>query len=63
MFVHLTSIMPEIKEVKLSTKTAGRDSKSEDLHDDSIYIVKTRNKIYDLFKEILKILPLNQIIK
>ena len=37
--------MPEIKEVKLSTKTASRDSKSEDLHDDSIYIVKTRNKL------------------
>ena len=28
------SIMPGIKEVKHSTKTASSDSKSEDLHDD-----------------------------
>ena len=40
-FVHLTSIMPGIKEVKHSTKTASSDSKSEDLHDDPIYIVRT----------------------
>ena len=40
-FVHLTSIMPGIKEVKYSTKTASSNSKSEDLHDDPIYIVRT----------------------
>ena len=39
-FVHLTSIMPGIKEVK-HTKTASSDSKSEDLHDDPMYIVRT----------------------
>ena len=55
--------MPEIKEVKHSTKTASSDSKSEDLHDDSIYIVRTPNKIYDSFKERMEILPLNQVIK
>ena len=31
---NLMSIMPGIKEVKHSTKTASSDSKSEDLHDD-----------------------------
>ena len=41
-FVHLTSIMPGIKEVKHSTKTANSDSKLEDLHHDPpIYIVRT----------------------
>ena len=55
--------MPEIKEVKYSTETASSGSKSEDLHDDSIYIVRTPNKIYDSFKERMEILPLNQVIK
>ena len=40
-FAHLTSIMPGIKEVKRSTKTANSDSKSEDLHDVPLYIVRT----------------------
>ena len=31
--MHLTSIVPEIKEVKRSTETASSDSKSEDHHD------------------------------
>ena len=52
--------LPGIKEVKHSTKTASSDSKSEDLHNDSIYIIRTPNKIYDSFKERLEILPLNQ---
>ena len=51
-----------IKEVKHSTKTAISYSKSEDLHDDPIYIVRTPNKIYDSFKERMEILPLNQAI-
>ena len=34
LFVHLTSMMLGIKEVKRSTKTVSSDSKSEDLHDD-----------------------------
>ena len=55
--------MPGIKEVKHSTKTASSDSKSEDLHDDLLYIFKTPNKIYNPFKERIEILPLNQIIK
>ena len=55
--------MPGIKEVKHSTKTASSDSKSEDLHDNSIYIVRTPNKIYDSFKERMEILLLNQVIK
>ena len=57
--------MPGIKEVKHSTKTASSDSKSEDLHDDSIYIVRTpkKKKIYNSFKERMEILPLNQLIK
>ena len=63
MFVHLTSLMPGIKEVKHFTKTATGYSKSEDLHDNSIYIVRTPNKIYDWFKERIEILPLNQIMK
>ena len=53
--------LPGIKEVKHSTKTASSDSESEDLHNDSIYIVRTPNKIYDSFKERLEILPLNQV--
>ena len=60
-FVHLTSIMPGIKEVKDSTKTASSDSKL-DLHDDPIYIVRTLNKTYDSFKERMEILPQNQVI-
>ena len=55
--------MSGIKEVKHSTKTASSDSKSEDLHDDSLYIVRTPNKIYDSFKERMRVLPLNQAIK
>ena len=58
----LTSIMPGIKEVKHSTKTASRDSKSEDFHDDPTYIGRTSNKIYDSPKERMEILPLNQVI-
>ena len=56
--------MPGIKEVKHSTKTASSDSKSEDLHDGSLYIVRTPNKIYDSFKERMRVLPLssNQVI-
>ena len=46
-FALLTFTMPEIQEVKHSTKTASSDSKSEDLHDDPICIVRT---------------PLNQVI-
>ena len=56
--------MPGIKEVKHSTKTASSDSKSEDLHDDSIYIVRTpKKKFYNPFKERMEILPLSQLIK
>ena len=54
--------MPGIKEVKHSTKTASSDNKSEDLHDDPIYIVRTPNKIYDSLKERMEIPPLNQVI-
>ena len=54
--------MSGIKEVRHSTKTASSDSKSEDLHDDPIYIVRTPNKIYDSSKERMEILPLNQVI-
>ena len=36
--------MPGMKETKHFTKTASSDSKSEDLHDDSIYIVKHQTK-------------------
>ena len=56
------SIIPGIKEVKHSTKTASSDSKLEDFHDDPIYIVWTPNKIYDSFKERMEILPLNHVI-
>ena len=35
--------MPGIKEVKHFTKTASSDSKSEDLHNDSIYIINTQH--------------------
>ena len=59
LFVHLTSIMVGIKEVKHSTKTASSDTKSGDLHDDPIYIFRTPNKIYDSFKERMEILTLN----
>ena len=61
-FVHLTSIVPEIKKVKHSTETASSDSKSEDLHDDPIYVVRTPNKISDSSKERTEIFPLNQVI-
>ena len=33
--------MPGIKGVKHSAKTANNDSKSDDIHDDPIYIVRT----------------------
>ena len=49
LFVHLTSMMAGIKEVKHSPKTASSDSKSKDRHDDPIYIVRTPNTIYDSF--------------
>ena len=62
LYVHLTSIVPGIKEVKHFTKTGTSDSKSKDPQDDPIYIVRTPNKIYDLFKETMEILPLNQVI-
>ena len=62
LFVHLTSIMPGIKEVKHSTKTASSDSKSEDLHDDPIYIVRTPNKNLRFIQRTMEILPLNQVI-
>ena len=61
-FVHFTFIMPVIKEVKHSTKTASSDSKSEDLHDDPIYMVRTLKKSYNSFKERMEILSLNQVI-
>ena len=54
--------MPEVKAVTHSTKAASSDSKSEDLHEDPIHIVRTPNKIYDSFKERTEILPLNQVI-
>ena len=54
--------MPGIKAVTHSTNAASSDSKSEDLHDDPIRIVRTPNKIYDSFKERTEILPLNQVI-
>ena len=55
--------MPGIKEVKHSTKTASSDSKSEDLRDDTIYIVRTPNKMYGSFKERMEIVSLNQVIR
>ena len=61
LFVKLTPIMRGIKGVKHSAKTVSSDSKSEDLHDDPIYIVRTSNKIYDSFKERMEILPRNQV--
>ena len=36
--------MPGRKQVKHSTKTASSESKSEGVHDDSIYIVRTPTK-------------------
>ena len=60
--VHPTSIMPGIKEVKHSTKTASSESKSENLRNDPIYIVRTPYKIYNSFKERMEVLPLNQVI-
>ena len=62
LFVHLTSIMPGIKEVKHSTETASSDSKSEDLRDDPMSIVRKPNKINNSFKGRIEILPLNQVI-
>ena len=56
------SIMPGTKEVKHSTKTASSDSKSEDLHDDPIYIFRAPNKILDSLIERIEILPPNQVI-
>ena len=50
------------KKVKHFTKIASSESKSEDLHDDPICIVRTPSKIYDPFKERMEILPLNQVI-
>ena len=61
-FVHFTFIMPVIKEVKHSTKSASSDSKSEHLHDDPIYMVRTLKKSYNSFKERMEILSLNQVI-
>ena len=62
-FVHLTSIIAGIKEVKHSTKTATSDSESEDLRDDPIcIIIRIPNTIFDSFKERMEILPLNQVI-
>ena len=55
--------MPRRKGVKRSAKTASMDSESEDLHDNLIYIVRTPNKIYDSFKEKMKIHPRNQVIR
>ena len=54
--------MPGIKEVKHSTKTGSTDNKSDNLHDESIYTVRTPNKIYDSLKERMEILALNQVI-
>ena len=54
--------MPGIKEVKHSTKTASSDSKSENLREDTTYIVRTPNKIYDSVKESMEIVSLNQVI-
>ena len=54
--------MPGIKRVKHSAKTPSRDSKSEDLHDDPTYIVRTPNKVYNSLRERMEILPRNQVI-
>ena len=54
--------MPGIKEVKHSTETASSDSKSEDLRDDPMSIVRKPNKINNSFKGRIEILPLNQVI-
>ena len=62
LFAHLTSIMPEIKGVKHSAKTATSCSKSEDLHDYPVEIVGTPNKINESFKERMEIFPRNQVI-
>ena len=43
-FAHLTSIMVGMKGVKQSAKTARCDSKSEDLHDNPMYVVRTPKK-------------------
>ena len=43
-FAHLTSIMVGMKGVKQSAKTARCDNKSEDLHDNPIYVVRTPKK-------------------
>ena len=62
-FIHLKSFMPRRKGVKRYTKTASMGSESADLHDNLIYIVRTPNKIYDSFKEKMKIHPRNQVIR
>ena len=56
--------MPRITGVKHSAKIAFSESKEEDLHDDSIYIVRTghQTKFYDSFNEIMEILPRIQVI-
>ena len=54
--------MPGIKRVKYSAKAPTSDSKSENLHDDPIYIVRTPNKVYNSLKERMEILPRNQVI-
>ena len=54
--------MPGIKEVKHSTETASSDSKSEDLRDDPMSIVRKPNKINNSFKGRIEIRPLNQVI-
>ena len=54
--------MPGGKGVKRTAKTASIDSKSENLHDNPIYIIKTPNKIYGSFKERMEILARNQVI-
>ena len=54
--------MPEIKEVKHSTETASSDSRSKDLHDDPIYIVRAPNKSYDSSKERTETFSPNQVI-
>ena len=56
------SIIAGMKGVKDPAKTATRDSKSEDIHNNPIYVFRTTNKIYDLFKERMEIPPQNQVI-
>ena len=56
------SIIAGMKGVKDPAKTATRDSKSEDIHNNPIYVFRTTNKIYDLFKERMEIPPRKQVI-